>query len=243
MFKKKNKSKKEKEVAAAVAPTQQPATQQNTSKPRGPNPPPPKPKPGKVQVYRAVYAYTAQQPDELSFEEGENIYVLEQSDIGWWKAKVGTKTGLIPCNYVEQGGAETIDNPLHEAAKRGNVGFLNECLANQVSVNGLDKSGSTPLHWAASGGHAECAKILLAVPNIELDVQNKLGDTALHNAAWKGHVAIVEMLLEKGCKMNLLNNEKQTPYDLAAKSPECGRLLMQHSTTADDEYGDDEDSD
>jgi len=64
-----------------------------------------------------------------------------------------------------------------------------------------------------------------------------------------------------GCKMNLLNNEKQTPYDLAAKSPECGRLLTQHSSkslplimvqlwchhlslaTADDEYGDDEDSD
>lgn len=44
----------------------------------------------------------------------------------------------------------------------------------------------------------ECAKILLAVPNIEVNVQNKLGDTALHNAAWKGHVAIVEVLLEKG---------------------------------------------
>jgi len=82
-----------------------------------------------------------------------------------------------------------------------------------------------------------------------VNAQNKLGDTALHNAAWKGHVEIVEMLLEKGffkiqnvwihvctiittvgCKLDLLNNEKQTPFDLAAKSPECGRLLMPHNS-------------
>ena len=45
---------------------------------------------------------------------------------------------------------------------------------------------------------ADCAKILLSQPNVEVDAQNKLGDTALHNAAWKGHVGIVELLLEKG---------------------------------------------
>lgn len=27
---------------------------------------------------------------------------------------------------------ESVDNPLHEAAKRGNVGFLQECLHNKV---------------------------------------------------------------------------------------------------------------
>jgi len=45
---------------------------------------------------------------------------------------------------------------------------------------------------------AECARALLAVHNVEIDVQNKLGDTPLHNAAWKGHAGVVTLLLEKG---------------------------------------------
>lgn len=96
------------------------------------------------------------------------------------------------------------------------------------------------------GAVLECARALLAVRNVELNVQNKLGDTALHNAAWKGHAEVVALLLEKGrCKSgshwwctgqqyrqivgaltNLQNNEKQIPYDLSARNPEVGRLLM-----------------
>ena len=40
-----------------------------------------------------------------------------------------------------------------------------------MSVNGLDKAGSTALHWAAHGGHIECLQALLAVPKCEINVQ------------------------------------------------------------------------
>jgi ankyrin repeat protein len=43
--------------------------------------------------------------------------------------------------------------------------------------------------------------MLLQIPNVEINVQNKLGDTALHNAAWKNHPEIVQMLLERGMSM------------------------------------------
>ncbi|XP_064390369.1 osteoclast-stimulating factor 1-like [Halichondria panicea] len=209
---------------------------------RKPAPPKPVPKkPGHVEVVRAIYAYAAQQVDELSFEEGDTLYITEKNEDGWWRARCNKKAGLIPSNYIE-GNTETIVNPLHEAAKRGNLPFVDECLANRVSVNGLDKSGSTALHWAASGGHTECAQAILKVQNVELNAQNKLGDTPLHNAAWKGHADVVALLLENGANTTIRNNEKQLPYDLSAKNPEVGRLLMIRDSGGA-EYGEDEDSD
>ncbi|XP_028411758.1 osteoclast-stimulating factor 1-like [Dendronephthya gigantea] len=211
------------------------------SAPRRAAPPPPS-RPGQVQVVRALYRYEAQQKDELSFEEGDVLYIIHKAEEGWWQARVKNKVGLIPSNYVEAH-TESVENPLHEAAKRGNVNFLNECLGNKVSVNGLDKAGCTPLHWAAQGGHAECVSILLQQSRIQINVQNKLGDTPLHSASWKGHPEIVKMLLDKGGDTKIKNNDKRTPYDLA-KNPECGRLLRGAiATGADDDYGDDDDSD
>eukprot|EP01137_Pigoraptor_chileana_P009370 Opistho-2@57494 len=162
-------------------------------------PPPPKPvsKPGKVQAYKASFDYKAMQPDELSFSEGDILYVFDKSDPGWWRAKCGDREGLVPSNYIAENAVE-MDNPMHEAAKRGNLSFLIECLGAKVSSNGLDKAGSTPLHWAANGGHLDCVQKLLEQPGVAVNVQNKLGDTPLHGASWKGHPEVVALLLAKG---------------------------------------------
>ena len=207
-------------------------------------PAPPKPtKPGHVKVVRAMYKYEAQYGDELSFEEGDLLYILDQTDTSWWKARCGNKTGVIPSNYVEDN-TESIDNPLHEAAKRGNIGFMRECISNKVSVNGLDKAGSTSLHWAAHGGHIECLKFLLTQPRCEIDVQNKLGDTPIHSAAWKGHSEAVEILIEKGARADLRNKDGKTPYQLAKdpKSAAILKLTVQPGVYEED-YGEEEDSD
>ena len=205
-------------------------------------PAPPPPKPGSIRVVQALYPYNAQHVDELTFGEGDLLYIIEAANLeaGWLKAKCKGKIGLIPGNYVETQ-SESIPNPLQEAAKRGNLEFLNECLQNKVSVNSLDKSGSTAIHWAARGGHVECATALLKYPNIQVNVQNKLGDTPLHNAAWKGDSIVVGLLLEAGADIAVKNNEKQTPYDLS-KHPEVGILLKpRHSLDDDIDEGGDSD--
>ena len=38
-------------------------------------------------------------------------------------------------------------------------------------MNGLDKAGATPIHWAAHGGHIECMNALLADPKCQVHVQ------------------------------------------------------------------------
>lgn len=51
-------------------------------------------------MVKALYNYTAQHSDELTFHEGDLLYVFDQiSDPNWWKARCGNKSGLIPSNY------------------------------------------------------------------------------------------------------------------------------------------------
>ncbi|XP_019731608.1 abl interactor 2-like isoform X2 [Hippocampus comes] len=49
----------------------------------------------------AVYDYTADKEDELSFQEGAIIYVLKKNEDGWFEGVMNATTGLFPGNYVE----------------------------------------------------------------------------------------------------------------------------------------------
>lgn len=49
----------------------------------------------------AIYDYTANEPDELTFQEHSVIYVLQKNQNGWWEGIVNGERGLFPSNYVE----------------------------------------------------------------------------------------------------------------------------------------------
>jgi len=58
----------------------------------------------------ALYSYSAQNKDELTFHKNSIINVLGKDDADWWKGEVNGVTGMFPSNYVQ---------PLSEANPAG----------------------------------------------------------------------------------------------------------------------------
>lgn len=61
----------------------------------------PKPTPSLPQC-KCLYAYDAQDVDELSFNEGDQISIVTEDASGWWRGKLRGKEGLFPANYVQK---------------------------------------------------------------------------------------------------------------------------------------------
>ncbi|ORY98647.1 hypothetical protein BCR43DRAFT_530163 [Syncephalastrum racemosum] len=53
------------------------------------------------QVVVALYDFDAGRADELSFQEGDHIHVLDREDDAWWRGMLNGRTGLFPANYVK----------------------------------------------------------------------------------------------------------------------------------------------
>ncbi|KAM3864697.1 GRB2-related adapter protein 2b [Diretmus argenteus] len=50
---------------------------------------------------RAIYSFRAEEKDELDFNTGDIIEVLERSEPSWWKGQLRGKIGLFPSNYTK----------------------------------------------------------------------------------------------------------------------------------------------
>ncbi|KAG8546080.1 hypothetical protein GDO81_019807 [Engystomops pustulosus] len=65
--------------------------------------PTPKPKPQpQLPRCRALYAYDAQDTDELSFNAEDILEIVREDPSGWWQGRIRGRDGLFPGNYVEK---------------------------------------------------------------------------------------------------------------------------------------------
>ncbi|XP_034544398.1 GRB2-related adapter protein 2b [Notolabrus celidotus] len=56
--------------------------------------------PSPTMQVRALYGFYAEEKDELDFDAGDVITVLDHSDYSWWRGELRGKTGLFPSNYT-----------------------------------------------------------------------------------------------------------------------------------------------
>uniref|UniRef100_A0A672HXY7 Intersectin 1 (SH3 domain protein) n=1 Tax=Salarias fasciatus TaxID=181472 RepID=A0A672HXY7_SALFA len=73
----------------------------STSKTTPTEPTPPKMAAAAVCQVIGMYDYVAQNDDELAFQKGQVITVLNKDDCDWWKGELNGREGLFPSNYVK----------------------------------------------------------------------------------------------------------------------------------------------
>ena len=103
--------------------------------------------------------------------------------------------------------------PIHDAAKAGDVAEVKALLASGVKVDARHFIGVTPLHWAKT---AEIAKVLLKA-GAKVNARDEDGWIPLHQAVLFGRADVVEALLAAGANAKAKSEDGKTPLYYAKK--------------------------
>jgi uncharacterized protein len=110
--------------------------------------------------------------------------------------------------------------PLYKAILEKRSQFIKPLVQAGASVSYQDNMGDTPMHYAASIGHADSIRELHKYgANINcvnyLDTGTYRGYTPLHFAAFRGHLDAVKALIEYGADKDIKTKEGKTARQLA----------------------------
>ena len=139
-------------------------------------------------------------------------------------------TGKIPLRgqpsfdgrWANQVGA----TPFWRAAQSDDVAVMRMLLDSKADPAIASKDGTTPLMVAAGVGwsdgqsHGATADAPEAIRiclehGADVNAVNAEGNTALHGASFRGAANVVELLVEKGARMDLKNKEGRMPINMA----------------------------
>lgn len=116
------------------------------------------------------------------------------------------------------------ETPLMMAALKGQLDVATLLIERGADVN---KTGWTPLHYAATGGHAALVRLLLE-HHAYIDAGSPNGSTPLMMAAQYGTPGVVKLLLEEGADPTVRNQLGISALDVArnANRPEAVQLIQ-----------------
>ncbi len=117
------------------------------------------------------------------------------------------------------------ESPLMLAALRGQEALVVQLVSRGAAVN---KSGWTPLHYAATGGHLRVAAFLIGA-HADVNAESPNGTTPLMMAAMYANSGMVKLLLESGAEAYPRNDQGLDAEDFALKAgrEDSTRLIRQ----------------
>ena len=117
------------------------------------------------------------------------------------------------------------ESPLMLAALRGQDALVVKLVSKGAAVN---KSGWTPLHYAAPGGHVRIAAFLIGA-HADVNAESPNGTTPLMMAAMYSSSDMVKLLLESGAEAYPRNDLDLSAEDFAVKAgrDDSVRLIRQ----------------
>jgi ankyrin repeat protein len=107
------------------------------------------------------------------------------------------------------------ETALMMAALDNHLEWVKQLVAKGADVN---RPGWTPLHYAATKGHIEVMRFLLA-EHAYIDAESPNGTTPLMMAAFYGTPAATKLLLEEGADPLIKNQRGMTALDFARNGP------------------------
>lgn len=135
---------------------------------------------------------------------------------------------------------ENDKNVMHEAARIGNTEMVHLLCCQKQLIDSKAKDGSTPLMYAAHGGHFGVYQALLK-EGADALATNKWGWSAMHFAAWIGKAEFITPLLVRTQLINMKTNTGKTPFVIAAEQGHVKVCELLLKTGADPLARDEED--
>ena len=106
------------------------------------------------------------------------------------------------------------ESALMLASLRGQENLVVSLVSKGAAVN---KSGWTPLHYAATGGHVRVSAFLIGA-HADVNAESPNGTTPLMMAAMYGNAETVKLLLESGAEAYPRNDQDLSAEDFAIRA-------------------------
>ncbi|XP_056018698.1 transient receptor potential cation channel subfamily A member 1-like [Ostrea edulis] len=151
----------------------------------------------------------------------------------------------VICAIMKKGGdlnkkTKEMMTPLILACWKGHLETVEFLLTNGAQIAAVDNLMKNALHWTVQNGHLQVLLYLLKkCDSVILETLDFAEQTITHYAAKLGNIAILQALIQHGCKLDIRDMDGRTPIHIAAEHDnEAAVEVLYHSSNSELNDGD-----